>query len=83
VNFPHFTAFSDGLLSLVIENYNKITTQQQWHRRSADKLSAAAANRPTKVGGGAHKLLAAAAHDSSQTACHAAFGRVALQDMIY
>src|SRR6218665_4199786 len=24
---------------LVIENCNKITTQQQWHRRRADKLS--------------------------------------------
>src|SRR6218665_3775703 len=44
---------------LVIENCNKITTQQQWHRRRADKLSAAA-RRSTKVGGGAHKFSAAA-----------------------
>src|SRR6218665_1269063 len=27
---------------LIIENCNKISTQQQWHRRRADKLTAAA-----------------------------------------
>jgi len=45
-------------------NCNKISTQQQWHRRRTDKLSAA--RRSTKVGGGAHKLAAAArpAHGS-------------------
>src|SRR6218665_335829 len=41
---------------LVIENCNKISPQQQWHRRRADKLSAAA-RRSTEVGG-ANKLLA-------------------------
>src|SRR6218665_1234426 len=39
--------------------FPKITTQQEWYRRRADKLSAAA-RRLTKVGGGAHKLSAAA-----------------------
>src|SRR6218665_594289 len=44
----------------VIKNSPKIITQQQWYRRRADKLSAAA-RRSTKVGGGgAHKLSAAA-----------------------
>ena len=52
---------------LVIENCNKVSTQQQWHRRRADKLSAVAACRSTKVGGGGtHKLSAARpAHSSS------------------
>ena len=42
--------------------------QQQWYRRRTDKLSAAA-RRSTKVGGGAHKLSAAArpAHGSKRT----------------
>src|SRR6218665_208294 len=45
---------------LGIENCDKITTQQQWHRRRVDKLSAAAL-RSTKIGGSrAHKLSAAA-----------------------
>jgi len=45
---------------LVIENCNKISTQQQRNRRRADKLSTAA-RQSTKVGGGgAHKLSAAA-----------------------
>jgi len=48
-------------LFLLIENCNKISTQQQWHRRRADKLSAAAARRSAKIcGGGAHKLAAGA-----------------------
>jgi len=47
---------------LVIENCEKISAQQQWHWRRADKLSAAAAvRRSTKFGGGAHKLSTAAA----------------------
>jgi len=51
---------------LVIENCNKISTQQQWNRLSADTLSAAAASRRSiKVGGDAHKLSAAAAHGSN------------------
>ena len=50
--------FSDDLF--VIENCIKITTQQQWHRWRADKLSTAAARQSTKVGVGAHKLSAAA-----------------------
>src|SRR6218665_270304 len=54
-NFVLFSKFCDDLF--VIENCNKISTQQQWHRRRADKLSAAA-RRSTK-GGGAHKLSAA------------------------
>src|SRR6218665_3341147 len=51
---------------LGIENCDKITTQQQLHRRRVDKLSAAAL-RSTKVGGGTHKLSAAArpAHSST------------------
>ena len=56
---------------LIIENCNKISTQQKWHRRRADKLSAAA-RRSIKVhGGGAHKLSAAArpAHGSSFMSC--------------
>ena len=53
----YFSKYSDDPLS-VIENCNKITTQQQWHRRRADNLSAA--RRSTKVDGGAHKLSAAA-----------------------
>src|SRR6218665_1069921 len=45
----------------------KITTQQQWYLRRADKLSAEAARRSTTVGGGAHKLSAARpAHGSTQ-----------------
>src|SRR6218665_522260 len=48
----------------------KITTQQQWHRWRADKLSSAAsARRSTKVGG-AHKLSAAAARRGRRTALH-------------
>ena len=41
--------------------------QQQRHQRRADKLTAAATRRSTKVDGGAHKLSAAArpAHGSS------------------
>src|SRR6218665_3333669 len=51
----------------VIENSKKITTQQKWYRRRADKLSAA--GRSTKVGGGgAHKLSAAAARRGLRTA---------------
>src|SRR6218665_3179123 len=49
--------------------FPKITTQQKWYRRRADKISAAA--RPTtKVGGGggAHKLSAAAARHGRRTA---------------
>src|SRR6218665_3436355 len=46
---------------LVIENCNKISTQQQWHRRRADKLAVARRapinksrrRRPQIVGGGA------------------------------
>src|SRR6218665_1297649 len=45
---------------LIIEICNKINTRQKWHWRRADKLSAAAARRSTKVGGVAHILLAAA-----------------------
>ena len=57
-NFLLSSKCSDDFL--VIENCNKISTQQQLHRRRADKLSAAA-RRSTKVGGGgAHKLSAAA-----------------------
>src|SRR6218665_117146 len=55
----------------VIENSQKITTQQKWYRWRADKLSAAAAaaRRSTKVGGGgAHKLSAAAAWRGRRTA---------------
>ena len=37
---------------LVIENCNEISTQQQWHRRRVEKLSAAARHL-IKVGGGA------------------------------
>src|SRR6218665_410454 len=47
----------------VIENCNKISTQQIWHRRRADKLS-----RSTKVGSSAHKLSAAATRPSRRTA---------------
>ena len=58
-NFAPSPKFSDDLFSffsLVIENCNKINTQQQWHWRRADKLSAATAvRRSTKVGGGGSK----------------------------
>ena len=47
---------------LVIENCNKVNTQQKCHRRGAAKLSAPAARRSTKVGGGLK--LSAAAHGS-------------------
>src|SRR6218665_424997 len=59
----------------VIENSQKITTQQKWYRWRADKLSAAAAaaRRSTKVGGGgAHKLSAAAAWRGRRTALYRA-----------
>ena len=56
-----------------IEGFNpalKITKQQQWHRRRADKLSVAAARQSTKVRGGAHKLSAARpAHGSTLKSC--------------
>src|SRR6218665_18502 len=42
-NFILSSKLSDGLFwSAKIENCNKIGIQQQWHRRRADKLSAAA-----------------------------------------
>src|SRR6218665_3910961 len=45
-------------------------------RRRADKLSATAARRSTKVGaGGAHKMLAAAAHGSRWTVINAKFNK--------
>src|SRR6218665_3304002 len=47
----------------VIENCTKISTQEIWHRRRADKLS-----QSTKVGSSAHKLSAAAARHSRRTA---------------
>jgi len=47
------------IIYLVIENSKKISTQQKWHWRRADKLSAAT-RRLSKVGGGAHKLSATA-----------------------
>src|SRR6218665_1507530 len=56
-NFVLSSKLSDNLF-LVTENCNKITTQQQWHRRRADKLSAAAPARRTTKGGGAFKLSA-------------------------
>src|SRR6218665_2772055 len=43
---------------LVIQNCNKITTQQRWNRRRTDKFSAAA-RQSTKVGGGTNKFSAA------------------------
>src|SRR6218665_4049572 len=53
-NFVLSSTFSDNLF-LVTENCNKITTQQQWHRRRADKLSAAA-RRTKKRRGTAFKI---------------------------
>src|SRR6218665_800414 len=58
-NFVLSSTFSDDHF-LVIENCNKKSTQQEWHRWRADKLSAAA-RQSTKVSGDAHKLLAAVA----------------------
>jgi len=60
-NFVLSPKYSDDFFSH--QNCNKISTRQQWHRRPAGKLSAAA-RRSTKVGGGAHILAAAAAHGS-------------------
>ena len=63
-NFVLSSKFSEDLF-LVIENCNKINTQQKWHRRRADRLSAALLS--TK-GGGAHKLSSAALQRGRRTA---------------
>ena len=48
----------------LFKDYRKRTAKQQWHWRRADKLSAAAARRSTKViSSGNHKLSAAAPRD--------------------
>ena len=55
--------------------FQKITTQQQWYRRRADKLSAA-------VGGGAHKLSAAAARPAHGSTCNMFCGLIRITSLL-
>jgi len=67
-NFLPFSKFSyDLFFSHPSKIVKKISTQQKWHRRHADKLSAEA-RRSTKISGGAHKLSAAVAQRGRRTA---------------